>query len=175
MLHRNYGIIFFISLCLLTISGCSLFSGKSHREIDSQKLVELSSAKEYIGNLRWPVPGKKVSSFFGWRSRIFHEGLDIPAKEGTPVLAAHDGQVVYRNSLLRGYGNLVVIKAPGLMTVYGHNSEFNVHLGDRVKAGDVIAYVGATGEATGPHLHFETRIKDSKGKNIAVNPLVFYK
>lgn len=168
--------IIFSSLFLITLSftACGFWSPKPHAEVDSEKLVSISTAKGYIGRLRWPLPGKRVSSFFGWRSRIFHEGVDIGAKQGTPVLAAHDGQVVYRNSLLRGYGNLVVIKSAGLLTVYGHNSEFNVHLGDRVKAGDVIAYVGSTGEATGPHLHFETRIKDAKGKNIAVNPLVFY-
>ncbi len=140
----------------------------------SVKVVHLSEAKRYIGKLLWPVPNGRLSSLFGSRWSNFHEGIDLSAKEGSPIVAAHDGRVVYRNDKIRGYGKLVVLQTPGLLTVYGHASGYNVDLGDYVKAGEVIAYVGSTGHSTGPHLHFETRVKNRDGRNAAIDPLTFF-
>jgi murein DD-endopeptidase MepM/ murein hydrolase activator NlpD len=98
----------------------------------------------------------------------------LAAPEGTPVLAAHDGVVVLETDSWGGYGKVVVIKGDKLMTVYGHNSVNHVKKGARVTRGQQIAKVGQTGDASGPHLHFETRILDESGRYAAVNPNVFY-
>jgi murein DD-endopeptidase MepM/ murein hydrolase activator NlpD len=137
--------------------------------------VKLSGAMTYVGKLKWPVETEgKVTSRFGRRWFKFHEGIDIADAEGTPILAAHSGEVVYSGSGLSGYGNLVVIKAKGLLTVYGHNKKNRVRVGDKVSKGDWIADLGSTGHATGPHCHFETRVKSGDDKNIAVDPMAFF-
>lgn len=142
----------------------------------SLRKVKLSVGAKYIGKMLWPVGsgGGRLSSMFGWRWFNFHEGIDISAAEETGVYAAHSGKVIYSGTKLSGYGNIVVIKGDGLLTVYGHNKRNRVKTGDAVDRGDRIADVGMSGKANGPHLHFETRIKDENGKYAAVDPLVFY-
>src|SRR5262249_12378797 len=115
------------------------------------------------GFLLRPVPGQ-VNSPFGTRVHPVtgevrvHTGVDLAAREGEPVHAAADG-VVVETDWKGGYGNAVMIDhGNGLSTLYGHNSRFAAAVGDRVRAGDVIAYAGATGVATGPHVHFEVRV-----------------
>lgn len=99
----------------------------------------------------------KVFSRFGFRHRRRHQGVDLPLKTGTPVVAAFDGRVRV-SSYSGGYGNLVVIRHEnGLETYYGHLSKRKVEAGDWVHAGDEIGLGGSTGRSTGPHLHFETR------------------
>jgi murein DD-endopeptidase MepM/ murein hydrolase activator NlpD len=108
--------------------------------------------------LRWPLERREIGSPFGARGGRPHEGIDLPAPNGTPVLAAADGLVVYAGDAIRGYGNLIVLQhAADLMTVYAHNSVLLVAPGDQVKAGQRVALVGQSGHATGPHLHFEVR------------------
>lgn len=136
--------------------------------------VSISAARKYIGRLSWPVPGADLNSSFGWRWFNFHEGIDIAAPEGTPIIAAQSGTVVYSGNGIRGYGNIVIIRSEGLLTVYAHCYRIYASRGDSVTRGERIALVGQTGHATGPHLHFETRIKDSEGKNAAVDPMVFF-
>ena len=107
--------------------------------------------------LSWPAPGVLISGF-GARERDRHEGIDLACPEGTRVVAAEDGLVLFAGEQ-RGYGNLVLLAHEGdLVTVYAHNSENLVHKGERVSRGDEIARVGHTGNATGPHLHFEVRV-----------------
>jgi len=108
----------------------------------------------------WPIHGW-LSAGYGMRSdpftgeRDFHPGLDISAERGTPILATADGKVEVA-APNGDYGNLVVVNhGYGLVTRYGHLSKFAVWQGRDVKRGDVIGYVGATGRATGPHLHYE--------------------
>lgn len=118
--------------------------------------------------LRWPVRGD-LTSRYGFRNGIHHDGLDIGAREGTDVVAAGDGRVIYAGDELSGYGNLIIIRHAGdLSTVYAHNRDILVKKGDFVTAGERIATVGSTGKASGPHLHFEVR----RGKK-AVDPLPF--
>ena len=108
----------------------------------------------------WPLANVAhlVGSPFGARDGRAHEGIDLPAPTGTPVLAAADGEVVYAGGGIRGYGNLVVLQHAGdLLTVYAHNAVIFVTQGQAVRAGERIAAVGQTGRATGPHLHFEVR------------------
>jgi len=110
--------------------------------------------------LRWPLAKPVLTSLFGKRWGRDHEGIDMRAPIGTPVMAAADGEVMYAGDKVRGYGNMVVIQHAGdLVTVYAHNSLLLVHVGDRISVGQEISRVGDTGHATGPHLHFEVRRK----------------
>ena len=130
----------------------------------------LNSTKK--GKLLWPVTDGEVVSLFGPRSGSFHDGLDIAAEKGTPVYAAHSGVVVYSGDDLSGYGNLLIVKnRSGVITIYAHNSKLYFDIGDKVKRGEKIALVGASGKASGPHLHFEVRIKDKRDRYVAIDPL----
>lgn len=109
--------------------------------------------------LTWPLQRVEVTSRFGERDGDPHEGIDLRASTGTPVLAAHDGVVLYSGSGIGGYGRLVVIKnGQGISTVYGHNSRLLVRKGQRVRRGQRIALSGSTGRSSGPHVHFEVRL-----------------
>lgn len=123
--------------------------------------------------LRTPMDGARISSGFGMRrhpvlgySRM-HKGIDFAAPTGTPIYAAGDGTVSFAGR--RGdYGNYVMIKHnPTYSTAYGHASRIapGIRPGARVKQGQVVAYVGATGMATGPHLHYEILLQGAQ-----VNP-----
>lgn len=121
------------------------------------------------GGYSWPLRDVKITSPFGKRGREFHEGLDLRAPDGTPVYAAQSGVVLYAESRIRGYGQMVVIRHPGMIaTIYAHNSKVLVKRGQRVKQGEQIAISGSTGHVRGPHVHFEIR----KGV-AAVNPMKF--
>ena len=112
-----------------------------------------------------PVSGGWVSSEYGnrWHSLLgkykFHSGIDIAVNSGTPIKAAEDGTVILSGSN-GGYGLCVIIDhGGGISTLYGHASKLLVKKGDVVTRGQSIALVGSTGVSTGPHLHFEVRIK----------------
>lgn len=105
----------------------------------------------------WPLRGR-LSSKFGGRRGGRHEGIDIRAKRGTPIRAAEAGRVIHSGRGLKGYGLVVILKHVGrYSTLYAHNQRNLVEKGEFVEKGDVIAEVGATGNATGPHVHFELR------------------
>ena len=107
--------------------------------------------------LAWPLRGVLVSAF-GMRDREQHEGIDLAAPEGTPVLAAAAGKVLFVGEQ-RGYGKIVLVgHEGGLVTIYAHNADNLVELGQPVSRGQRIARVGRSGNATGPHLHFEVRV-----------------
>jgi murein DD-endopeptidase MepM/ murein hydrolase activator NlpD len=114
------------------------------------------------GRFIWPVPHfYKVSSHFGQRGRRHHDGIDIPAPKGTPIVAVDHGVVIYSDDGIRGYGNMIVVAhSDDIFTVYAHNKKNLVSKGDEVKKGDQIAQLGNTGRSTGPHLHFEIRVKN---------------
>lgn len=138
------------------------------------RLVSIAPVRGYIGQLEFPVEQGRHSSRFGWRWKRFHEGVDLAAPEGTAILAAHDGVVVLESDSWGRYGRVIVVKGDGLMTVYAHNSQNRVKKGSKVRRGEKIAKVGATGDASAPHLHFETRVLDETGRFAAVNPTVFF-
>jgi murein DD-endopeptidase MepM/ murein hydrolase activator NlpD len=146
----------------------------SSKASESKMRIPLGRTRRYVGELKTPTKNFRLSSGFGKRWGTFHEGLDFAASSGTPVVAAHEGLVVYSGRKLSGYGNLIVIKGDDLLTVYAHNRRNYVSSGQRVAKGDRIAELGSTGKSSGPHLHFETRIKDSRGKFRAVDPKVFF-
>ena len=107
--------------------------------------------------LAWPAQGVLISSY-GERQRDHHDGIDLAAPEGTPVRAADSGVVLFSGEQ-RGYGNIVLLAHDNdLVTVYAHNAENLVSRGDHVARGAEIARIGHTGNATGPHLHFEVRV-----------------
>ena len=114
------------------------------------------------GRFIWPVPQfYKVSSHFGKRRGRNHDGIDIPAPKGTPIVSVDDGVVAYSDNGIRGYGNMIVIAhSDDIFTVYAHNRKNKVDKGDRVRKGQQIAEIGNTGRSTGPHLHFEIRVKN---------------
>jgi murein DD-endopeptidase MepM/ murein hydrolase activator NlpD len=136
--------------------------------------ISISHVRGYVGAFAFPVHGALYTSKFGWRGKRFHEGTDFGAPEGTPIYAAHDGVVVLESRSHGHYGGIVVIQGDKLLTAYGHTSGNHVSVGDKVFKGEHIADVGQTGRATGPHLHFETRILDSNGKYAAVDPYIFF-
>ena len=110
------------------------------------------------GEWGWPLHSVDVSSHYGNRGHKFHQGVDLRAHVGTPVLAANDGVVVYVGSRIRGYGRMVVVKHEDqFYSVYAHHSKNLVKVGKKVKRGDKIALSGRSGRASGPHLHFEIR------------------
>ncbi len=111
------------------------------------------------GNLSfaWPLRGR-LSGRFDTRRRRLHEGIDLAAKPGTLIRASESGRVIYSGNGLGGYGNVVIVRHDELYsTVYAHNRKNRVRKGAFVDRGEVIAEVGKTGNATGPHLHFEIR------------------
>lgn len=134
--------------------------------------ITVSSGPRNGQSYTWPLPGHySISSPFGYRVHPilgyskFHSGIDIPAPSGTPIVAAKSGTVIM-SKLMSGYGNVVMVDHGDTVTVYAHCSALNVGVGESVKAGDVIAFVGSTGLSTGAHLHFEVRVNGSP-----VNPL----
>jgi len=131
-----------------------------------------------ISSGKFIVPLKyayRISGTFGPRNLAgaasnFHYGVDMAAPKGTPIYASRAGTVVYSGSAT-GYGLVVYINhGDGLQTRYGHCSKLLVKSGQAVSQGQLIALVGATGDATGPHLHFEIRVN-----GVAVNPMKYVK
>ncbi|MEU4676664.1 M23 family metallopeptidase [Micromonospora sp. NPDC023737] len=103
-----------------------------------------------------PMKGATITSCFGPRWGTQHQGIDFAMPAGTPIHAAFGGTVVKAGDAGDGYGNSVFIDhGNGYLTHYAHQSRLVVSVGDKVAAGQVIGYEGATGDATGPHLHFE--------------------
>jgi murein DD-endopeptidase MepM/ murein hydrolase activator NlpD len=137
------------------------------------RMADVTALAHYLGRLHPPVRGGKLTSNFGWRSSRFHEGIDIAAPHGTPIRAAHDGEVIFVSNGFYGYGRTILVRSGGLVTLYAHNSANHVEVGEWVDRGEPIADVGATGDASGPHCHFEVRVQDESGRYIAVNPIRF--
>jgi murein DD-endopeptidase MepM/ murein hydrolase activator NlpD len=127
------------------------------------------SASQLIPKLRWPLRGQ-ISSLYGMRGRRMHTGIDIRSPKGTPIQSAHDGMVVFAG-WRKGYGNTVEVQnqTQGVSTLYTHCLKLNVRVGQSVKASQVIALVGRSGNATGYHLHFE--VLDANKRH--VDPLLY--
>jgi len=135
---------------------------------ERKRLLEEQGSERIIydgGMFKWPAPSyTRVSSDYGWRLHPtlgvdkFHNGIDLAAPGGSPILAAYDGQVIgagYNSSM----GNYIMINhGGGLITIYMHASALYVSSGDMVGRGEKIAAVGTTGRSTGNHLHFGVRL-----------------
>jgi murein DD-endopeptidase MepM/ murein hydrolase activator NlpD len=135
----------------------------------------VTAAAEQVNAPRWVYPLDEMRVWRGlggrgWRKkqkgggprgprRKPHAGLDLGAAEGTPIRAAQNGLVVYSDNGISGYGNLVMVVHPDAsVALYGHCRATYVFAGQRVDRGQVIAEVGQTGYANGPHLHLEYRV-----------------
>ncbi|AWB09582.1 peptidase M23 family [Thermodesulfobium acidiphilum] len=143
------------------------------REIEAFLRNLGSGPRVGTGRFIWPASGP-ITSPFGPRFdpylhvQSFHTGIDIGAEYGSPIVAADSGRVVY-SGWYDGYGKAIIIDhGGGVSTLYAHASRLIAYVGENVRQGQVIGYVGDTGYATGPHLHFEIRIN---GK--PVNPLLY--
>ncbi len=156
---------------------------QSTRAAAEQKVADLQSVSDSIttylrgiqggegsapatikGFFSYPIASPTVTSEFGYRvdpvlnRRLLHAGTDFAGSTGQPIWAAADGKVVFAG-VMTGYGNVVIIDhGHSLATLYAHQSRVGVSVGQQVKKGQVIGFVGMTGYATGPHLHFEIRI-----------------
>lgn len=134
---------------LLLLTGCA------HARQSAPPHVDLA---DRLSGLIWPLPivrAAEVTSPYGARGRRHHDGLDIDGRTGDPVFAARDGRVQF-SGWRNGYGQTVILDhGRGVTTLYAHNSALHVSPGERVRRGSVIASVGATGDASGDHLHFE--------------------
>ena len=134
---------------------------------DIQRVLE--KEREYAawlvfqGPWLWPIVGYwTISSDYGGRADpvtgeggVFHDGVDIPAPRGTPVLATQDGTVIQVINSSSGYGNLIRLQhSNGVVSFYGHLTDIGVRMGQYVHRGEVIGWIGNTGKSTGPHLHF---------------------
>ncbi|HHU62033.1 MAG: peptidoglycan DD-metalloendopeptidase family protein [Bacillota bacterium] len=133
--------------------------------IPTSDLAVFSRSTRLKPTFQWPVRGR-ISSGYGYRihpiykTRQFHGGIDIAVPEGTPVKAAATGKVI-QAGVMGNLGLSVVLQhLNGFTSWYGHNSKLNVKVGDEVRVGDTIAYVGRTGSATGPHLDFRIKKGD---------------
>ncbi len=134
-------------------------------EIDVVKGIQEERETPRTASFIRPVPGKLTSSF---GSRVHpidhiekeHKGIDLVAETGDPVKASAEGIVVFAG-VQKGYGNIVILRhEDSFSTAYGHLSDIDVEVGDRVDQGQVIGKAGMTGSATGPHVHFEIRQND---------------
>lgn len=159
----------------------SVSFGIIHKEIEhqvksSREIVRYLTLQKKIENSKpsiWPAVGY-ISSAFGYRIHPltgraeYHTGIDISNKKGTVVVASADGMASY-TGWLGGYGQLVIINhGYGYSTYYAHLSKILVKHGTRIKKGDKLGLIGATGLTTGPHLHYEVRYMNSPQ-----NPLKF--
>ncbi len=117
----------------------------------------------------WPAQGI-LSSRFGWRWGRLHQGIDIAAPVGTPILSSADGTVDFAGWNSGGYGNMIdIIHTNGSVTRYAHLSRIRVKKGQSISQSQVIGLMGNTGSSTGPHLHFEIR----PNGRAAINPMKF--
>ncbi len=131
-------------------------SSPSTAQLAAREQARRNARSQKELGFRWPVRGR-MSSGFGRRGGRPHEGIDIAARKGTPIVASDAGRVIH-SGWMRGYGKVVIIKHAGAYrTVYAHASRLHVRKGEFVERGQKIAEVGSTGRSSGPHLHFEIR------------------
>jgi len=144
---------------------------EARAEREQKKMAAIwpvDSLRIWNGNFIDPLPGKKVGTPFGVRRIInnipknSHSGVDITADEGEPVLAPNDGVVVLVDDQYYSGHSVVLDHGQGIYTMFFHLSKVKVRYGQAVMKGDMIALVGATGRATGAHLHWGVRLQGAK-------------
>lgn len=137
-------------------------------DLKSEDLVESSNRSN---NFIYPILNVNISSYFGERWGSFHRGVDFAADLNTPILASMAGTVIV-SSHHYSWGNYVAIQhANGLVTLYAHNNSNSVIVGQVVEQGEVIGYVGSTGNSTGPHLHFEVNTSANLSQDTLMDPM----
>ncbi len=158
---------------------------KKQMTIQSKSLDEIALLAEEKEKLLLAIPAiqpvsneelTRMASGYGWRSdpftkaRKMHWGMDFTAPKGTPIYASGDGKIIRADNNSSGYGKHIRIDHDyGYMSLYGHMSQYNVKVGQKIKRGDLIGFVGSTGRSEAPHVHYEVW-KD----NERINPINFY-
>ena len=144
-------------------------------KLAAQSVIDVGT-DTVISSGSWPVPGYSVNSPYGYRMHPvlntpkMHTGIDIAAPSGTPAVAIDNGKVIFSGTK-GGYGSTLMIQHDdGKVTLYAHNSQLLVSVGDRVQKGQAVTKIGSTGMSTGPHLHFEVRINGNH-----TNPMSYIK
>jgi murein DD-endopeptidase MepM/ murein hydrolase activator NlpD len=152
-----------IANTLNNLSARAAYQAKSYKEIDGfiknkEQLLGCTPAIQPVSNKDL----SRIASGFGYRidpvykTTKFHAGLDFAAPQGTPIYATANGTVITAGNTGNGYGNHVVINhGYGYETLYGHMFRVKTRVGQKVKRGEIIGYVGSTGKSTGPHCHYE--------------------
>ena len=168
--------VFILPIIVLILSSCGTLEVPEYRgpgEFATSGRSPSSSRTSIVDGvkLRWPVHSPRITQHFKPGSKRYrHQGVDLGGPKNTPILAAHDGKVIYTGRDFRGYGKLVIIENPnGYATFYAHLNTINTREGKWVMAGEKIGGMGRTGRATGVHLHFELRIAE-----VAVDPMNFF-
>lgn len=133
-----------------------------------QEINEMAeSSEEFI----FPVANPVISSSFSMRGNAFHRGVDFMAPLGTPILASQSGTVI-QSEFHASWGNYLAIEHEnGMTTLYAHNSQNLVSVGQSVTQGEIIASMGSTGNSTGPHLHFEVSISPNLAQDQLIDPM----
>ncbi|MBC7869664.1 MAG: M23 family metallopeptidase, partial [Chitinophagaceae bacterium] len=112
--------------------------------------------------------GNPVDGLLTQRFHIGHPGIDLALPIGSPVKATQSAQVIFAGWSEIGYGYLIILQSGPFITYYAHNTSFNVVVGDFVGKGSIVSWSGSTGNSSGPHVHYETRIND-----VPVDPQTF--
>lgn len=165
---------------LLIFIAANLFVSCSHwtkdedlspaKEAAKNEIILPPHVQETSAGFIFPLDEYRLSGKgkFVWRKHRMHKGVDLLAPKGTPIRAMNNGTVAF-SGVSRGYGKRVVIDhGEGLTSIYAHNTENVVAVGEKVQRGQIIAYVGRTGRASANHLHFEIRIDKQE-----INPLLY--
>lgn len=136
------------------------------KKVTAYSVKAPSGARKGTGALGWPSAGKLTQKYWGR-----HPGIDIAARKGTNVRAADSGFVVAAGWSSVGYGyHIVIDHGNGMQTLYAHLSRFAVRAGDTVSRGQLIGYMGSTGNSTGPHLHFEVLVRGATRNPLGMLP-----
>ena len=175
--YKNSNMVAYVAMKLDTIA-----SQLYYQSVSYDKVFEMARKKsEMLSCIPAIIPIKEsdikqISSYFGYRTdpiykvTKYHSGMDFAASPGTEIYASGDGEVVKVESNYWGYGNVITIDhGYGYKTRYAHLKKFAVKKGQKVKRGQLVGYVGSSGKATGPHLHYEVLKNDE-----AVDPLHFF-
>lgn len=150
-------------LSALSLSACSHYRGAGDYKVGADYPVAdrvMPTASESptgaTFRLHWPVKNVRITQNFEPAKNPRHKGLDLGGGKGVPILAGHDGRVIYTGRHFHGYGNMVMVEFNDeWATLYAHLTKIKVRQGQRVKAGQTIGTMGRTGRARGVHLHFE--------------------
>jgi murein DD-endopeptidase MepM/ murein hydrolase activator NlpD len=126
------------------------------------------SGVEPVGAGNCAPSGNPAEGILSQRYHRYHPGIDMSVPINTPVIATHSGIVTFADWSDIGYGFLVIIQNGQFISYYGHNTSFNVQRGMQVVKGSIVAWSGSSGNSSGPHIHYETRLND-----YPIDPLTF--
>jgi len=156
---KDYSSLMILGVLLFTVIGCASLEGPEKLQLpeySTQKPTHFPKLQSQNFDLSWPIRRARLTQKFRPAHNPKHEGIDLAASRGTPILAAHHGRVVFSGTRYSGYGRIVLLEFNNTWaTLYAHLGKIFVKEGHWVQKGDVIATMGNSGNSTGVHLHFE--------------------